>query len=265
MKQKNLDYVRPFFLGEKAGPQRYRYILWIDLMGAGPKIGRNVRAASIPLIKLHVAALTAAKQNKGKPLELFPIIDGLYVAAEDSGTLMFFMSHVLRTMAAEFLMVENKERSIVRGAVSYGPVILGRESKEGAEILKESDYCHQILLGMPLLQAYVAERLAPPFGIYIRESARAFAPTDAEPFRTIFWRWWLIDKVALQVALQLPKKIEEYFDWCRNHAAEIEYSVDRIDAHRELARAYLVDVKAKTKVAAGNDATDEKPALADDE
>lgn len=257
MKQKNLDYVRPFFLGDKAGPQRYRYVLWIDLMGAGAKIGRNVRAASIPLMKLHVAALTAAKQNKGKPFELFPIIDGLYVTAEDSGSLMFFMSHVLRAMASEFLALENRERSIVRGAISYGPVILGRESKEGSEILKESDYCHSILLGMPLVQAHAAERLAPPFGVYVHESARAFAPANAGPFTTVFWRWWLIDKVAQQVASQLPKEIEGYFAWCRKHTAEIEYSLDRIDAHHQLAQEYLLDVESTHETTRGEDASHE--------
>src|ERR1700733_8948166 len=121
MKKQNLDYTRPFYMGEKAGPQRYRYVLWIDIMGAGAKISRNVQTASIPVMKLHVAALTAAKLSKGKPIELFPIIDGLYVTSEDSRPLMFFMSHVLRSMAAEFLVLDNRERSIVRGAVSYGP------------------------------------------------------------------------------------------------------------------------------------------------
>ena len=111
MKETNLDYIRPFFLGEKAGPQRNRYVLWIDIMGAAAKIARNVRTASIPVMKLHVAALTAVKKNKGKPLELFPIIDGLYVTSEDLNPLMFFMSEVLRSMAAEFLMLGNWERS----------------------------------------------------------------------------------------------------------------------------------------------------------
>jgi hypothetical protein len=99
MKPKNLDYIRPFFIGNDAGPQRYRYVLWLDVMGAGPKIARNVRTAVIPVMKLHVAALSAVKLTKGNPLALFPIIDGLYVTSEDSRALTFFMSHVIRSMA----------------------------------------------------------------------------------------------------------------------------------------------------------------------
>jgi hypothetical protein len=247
MKETNLDYIRPFFLGEKAGPQRNRYVLWIDIMGAAAKIARNVRTASIPVMKLHVAALTAVKKNKGKPLELFPIIDGLYVTSEDLNPLMFFMSEVLRSMAAEFLMLGNWERSMVRGAVSYGPVILGRESIDGSEILQATRYCDSILLGMPLSQAYAAERLAPPFGVYVHESARAFAPANAQPMTTVFWRWWRTNKVAQELVLALPKEIESYFDWCRKHTAQIEYPVDRIEVHHRLATEYLRDLESTFK------------------
>lgn len=244
MKETNLDYIRPYFFGDKAGPQRNRYVLWLDIMGAGPKIARNVQTASIPVMKLHVAALTAVKKNKGKPLELFPIIDGLYVASEDLNPLMFFMSEVLRSMAAEFLMLGNWERSMVRGAVSYGPVILGRESVDGSDILRDSGYCNSILLGMPLVQAYAAERLAPPFGVYVHESARAFSPSNAKPMTTVFWRWWLTNKVAQEVVLALPKEIDAYFDWCRKHSAQIEYPLDRIEAHYCLATEYLLDLES---------------------
>jgi hypothetical protein len=49
----------------------------------------------------------------------------------------FFFSAVFRSMAAEFLAIELWERSVVRAAVAYGPVILGRECKAGAQILQE--------------------------------------------------------------------------------------------------------------------------------
>jgi hypothetical protein len=50
----------------------------------------------------------------------------------------FFFSAVFRSMAAEFLAIELWERSVVRAAVAYGPVILGRECKAGAQILQET-------------------------------------------------------------------------------------------------------------------------------
>lgn len=198
-------------------------------------------------MKLHVAALTAVKKNTKTPIELYPIIDGIYAVSEDRDPMMFFISDVFRSMAAEFLVLQNWERSIIRGAISYGPVILGRESTSGAPILQESNYCHSILLGMPLVQAYSAERLAPPFGVYIHESARAFAPSNSHPFTTMLWQWWRTDKPAQKVALALLAELDTYFEWSRNHTTAMAYSRDRIDVHQQLAREYLRDVEATLK------------------
>ena len=99
-------------------------------------------------------------------------------------------------------------------------------------------------LGMPLVQAHAAERSAPPFGVYIHESARAFAPANAHPFTTVFWRWWLIDEGAQQVASTTAKTIDAYFDWCQKHSAELEYPLERIKAHQQLAKEYLLDVES---------------------
>jgi hypothetical protein len=180
-----LDHLRPYFIGDDAGPQRYRYVLWVDIMGSQGKMLRNVKTASIPLMKLHVAALTAVKKNKYQPVELFPVIDGIYVICEKLGPIEFFISDVFRSMAAEFLALDNWERSVIRGAIAYGPVILGAESTKGAAILGERDYARSILLGMPLVQAYQAERGAPPFGVFVHESVRAFGPTSKHPVTVV--------------------------------------------------------------------------------
>jgi len=64
---------------------------------------------------------------------------GTFVCPRTIGCLpvKFFFSAVFRSMAAEFLAIELWERSVVRAAVAYGPVILGRECKAGAQILQE--------------------------------------------------------------------------------------------------------------------------------
>jgi hypothetical protein len=85
---------------------------------------RNVRTASIPLMKLHVAALNAKKKTVGG-VDLFPVIDGIYVVSEHLASIRFFISDVFRSMAAEFLVLKDWERSVIRGAIAYGPVIFG--------------------------------------------------------------------------------------------------------------------------------------------
>jgi len=67
MTRGELDHLRPYFIGAKAGPQRNRYVLWVDIMGSQGKMLRGLRTASIPLMKLHVAALEAQKKNTHKP------------------------------------------------------------------------------------------------------------------------------------------------------------------------------------------------------
>jgi hypothetical protein len=249
LKHTDLDFIRPLFIGGDAGPERYRYVLWIDIMGSQSKLLRNVRTASIPIMKLHVAALGAVKKNTGQAIALFPMIDGIYVVSEQLPPLMFFMSDVFRSMAAEFLTLKNWERSLVRGAFSFGPVILGSESKKGAEILQESDYANSILVGMPLVQAFVAERQSPPFGVYVHESARAFAPPNSKPFTHTLFRWWLTNEIAKKIAAALPKQLDEYFDWCRAHSMSMSYQLDRIDVHQKLAREYFETLEEPVEAA----------------
>jgi len=244
----DLDYLRPYFMGENAGPECYRYVVWIDIMGARAKLLRSVRTAAIPIMKLHVAALTAVRKNKKTPLELFPMIDGIYIVSQEADPVRFFFSDVFRSMAAEFLAVELWERSVVRAAVAYGPVILGRECKAGAQILQESTYSDSMLIGMPLVQAFVSQTNAPPFEIYVHESARAFAPAGSKPLSHILWRWWLTDKPAGKLARALLKELDAYYDHCAAFPTTTGYAVDRIAAHRRLAHEYFAEFEQTQSV-----------------
>lgn len=244
-----LDYVRPYYRGDESGSQKSVYVLWVDIMGSQGKMLRNVRTASIPLMKLHVAALAAKKKTFGG-IELFPVIDGIYVVSEHFSSIVFFLSDVFRSMAAEFLVLKNWERSIIRGAVAYGPVILGKECKEGSLLLKESTYADAILLGMPLVQAYTAERDAPPFGIVVHESVRAFGQMGERPIGTPLWRWWTKSKENSKIAAALLSSLRDYFAWCLSNPVTSGYQADRIEVHRRLADEYLGEFKDGWKVRA---------------
>jgi hypothetical protein len=247
-----LNHLRPYFIGDDAGPQRHKYVLWVDIMGSQGKMLRGVRTASIPLMKLHVAALNAAKKNNGQLIELFPVIDGIYVVCEKLGPIEFFISDVFRSMAAEFLVLEHWERSVIRGAIAYGPVILGRESKKGAAILEESNYADSILLGMPLVQAYIAERTAPPFGVFVHESVRAFGPTSKRPVTAVLWRWWERSAESRKIASALLPSLDEYYEWSKVHTVSSSYPIDRIEAHRALTHEYLSEFRRPLNVDTAN-------------
>jgi hypothetical protein len=241
-----LDYVRPYYLGDDSGSVKLRYVLWVDIMGSQGKMLRNVHTAAIPLMKLHVAALGAKRKTLGE-LQLFPVIDGIYVVSEHFSSIAFFLSDVFRSMAAEFVMLKNWERSIIRGAVAYGPVILGQECKQGSPVLGESDYANSILLGMPLVQAYTAERDAPPFGIYVHESVRAFGHIREHPINTPLWRWWGRNSDCARIAAALLPSLQDYFAWSRSNPVTSGYLADRIDVHRVLVDEYLGEFKGSWK------------------
>jgi len=197
-------------------------------------------------MKLHVAALEAQKKNTHeKEISLYPVIDGIYVVCEELSPLEFLISHVFRSMAAEFIVLEQWERSVIRGAIAYGPVILGGESVEGSEILKESPYAQSILLGMPLVQAFVAEKTAPPFGVFVHESVRAFGPTNGRPVTAVLWRWWRRNEETYKVARALLPSLNEYYDWCQVHPISSDYAPDRLSAHRALAHEYFSEFRAE--------------------
>lgn len=233
-----LDYLRPFYLGTQSGPEKSRYVLWVDIMGSQGKMLRNVRTASIPLMKLHVAALKAKKKTIGD-IDLFPVIDGIYVVSEHFSAIAFFISDVFRSMAAEFLVLKNWERSVIRGAVAYGPVIMGGECKKGASILEESDYANSILLGMPLVQAYAAEKGTPPFAVSIHESVRAFGRLGTNRITVSLWRWWSKNPENRMIANALLPSLHSYYEWCRKSPTASGYPPERIDAHRAMADEYL--------------------------
>ena len=233
-----LDYLRPFYLGSQSGQQKSQYVLWVDIMGSQGKMLRNVWTASIPLMKLHVAALNAKKKTIGE-IELFPVIDGVYVVSEDFKPIVFFISDVFRSMAAEFLVLKNWERSVIRGAVAYGPVIMGGECKQGAAILNESNYANAILLGMPLVWAYAAEKATPPFGVSVHESVRAFGRLGKQRISVSLWRWWSKNIANMKIANALFRSLHSYYEWCRKNPTASGYPAERIDAHRAMADEYL--------------------------
>jgi hypothetical protein len=95
----------------------------------------------------------------------------------------------------------------------------------------------QILLGMPMVQAHLAEGRSPPFGLAVDESARGFAPASDEPLHTAWWHWKHHTTGAVWNAL--PAEMEKYFAWCSERSDGIGYSSERIAVHRTLFHQFV--------------------------
>jgi len=108
--------------------------------------------------------------------------------------------------------------------------ITTEESRE----LGESDCKKALVFGMPIIQAYESEKHAPPFGIFIHESARSFAPNDEKPIPHIWLLW-----ANKTTAESLKTKLVEQYEWYSEHSQTQSYPKDRIEFHKKMPEEYF--------------------------
>jgi hypothetical protein len=212
------------------------YVAWVDIMGTQASMSRSLSVTANFIFKLHTAALQAPHAQ----VRVYPVMDGFYAAAIDQLSMLSFLRSVFVAAAEEFNgTANNAHRFVIRGGLAYGPVIHGNAIPAAAsQVLGgHAGYRDLILLGMPIVQAHLCEANAPPFGVFIHESARAFAPVGAQPFHHTWWQWVNAGNQAIWNGLM--GNLNGYFDWCAQRAFRIGYPGDRITAHRELARQFF--------------------------
>jgi hypothetical protein len=243
---------RPIFNAAGLPISPSQYVGWIDAMGIQSAMGRSIDVAANFVSKLHITvleSLDALPDHQRGNICLYPVMDGVYFVTNDQPALFRFLRRVFGCLAREFVeTAEMRHRFLVRGALACGPVVHGFQLPEGASdvLLNHTRYRDSILVGLPMIQAYLTERLAPPFSIYVHESARAFAPEVRRPIRATWWRWFAtpVDDRWPDLAPQLRDALRDYFAWCEARASEIGYDVESIKKHRLLTDQYFADVPA---------------------
>lgn len=225
-----------YFNADELPAQANEYIAWVDVMGTQASMSRSLRATANFIFKLHAAALQAPHAS----MTLYPVMDGIYAAAATQAEMQVFLRSLFQEVAEEFNNQPNSMyRFVARGALAFGPVVHGRDLPSAASntLGANGAYRDQILLGIPMVQAHLSEASAPPFGIAIHESARAFAPSGSEPFHAVWWKWATATSQSIWDALS--GNLDSYLDWCEARSAPLGYPADRIDAHRRMARQYF--------------------------
>jgi hypothetical protein len=219
-------------------PMVSEYVAWVDVMGTQVSMSRSIKTTANFIFKLHIAALTA----KTAAVRIYPVMDGFYASAADRHQMLSFLRNVFRAVAEEFsATIESQHRFLIRGGLAYGPVIHGQDVGQCAqELQNNAGYAGAVLLGMPMVQAHLSERDAPPFGVFVHESARVFAPAGGEPLHWIWWKW-KIDNNEESLALwnNLKGHLLQHFEWCKARAQAILYASDRIEAHKKMVEQYF--------------------------
>lgn len=231
-----------YFNSELLPEAEQEYVAWVDVMGIGPAMGRSVTGAANFIFKLHAVAA----KNHVEGITLYPIMDGFYVATADQKAMQTFLKNVYTECAKEFLSEKKKpqHRFIIRGALAYGPVIHGISvgddvfTKQGAgnPFGQMNMYKNSIMMGMPMVQAHTHEAKAPPFGLYIHESARTFAPLGAKPMNHVWWKW---SNNSSPTWRELRSLLAAHFKWCISNSLSLEYDSERIAAHKNMSEQYM--------------------------
>lgn len=225
-----------YFDSQRLPAPLYAYVAWLDVMGVRATMSRSLPVTANFVFKLHVAALEAPRDE----IVLYPVMDGLYIVTEGKAALCKFLGDVFARLAGVFVTeADPQHRFVVKCAVAFGPVIHGAElPREASRTLDEfADYRAAVLLGMPMVQAVQGESKAPPFGVFIHESARAFANGAEQPFGQVWWRWWRSDDAQTRDAMRAA--MGGYYAWAKDHHSSIEYDPERIRIHEAMATEYF--------------------------
>jgi len=215
------------------------YVCWLDVMGASSVMERSLSMAANFVCKLHHAVLESPHEY----VKLYPMVDGLYATCETQLSMKTFLTGAFTALAQIFVgEAAIHHRFIPKAAVAYGPVLHGeRIPVSSSRILAaHEDYRKMLLFGMPMIQAHNGEQYAPPFGILIHESARAFAGPEEKPFSCVWWQWFDRDR---DLAARLNKELKKYYEWCEKNPHAILYHPHRIREHKQLAAEYFVNLQ----------------------
>jgi hypothetical protein len=215
----------------------YSYVFWLDLMGAKNMMKLSLPRAARSVMRIHVAALLA--KRKHPELEIHPVMDGVYGFVNTRELLETVLSEIIASLAHVFVHVVPAARFMVRAGVAFGPIIAGKSLAAGAEILEQNvNYLHGTAIGMGITHAYEAENSAPPFGVFIHESARAFAPSGEKrrPYESVFWRWFN-EEDPLTWATR--RALVNHFAWLEKNPIAAQYEIEAMKRHKGLATEYF--------------------------
>lgn len=228
----------PFFDAEYLVTED-RYVVWLDVMGTGSLLTRSLKTAANFIFKLHVASLETPHDG----IHLYPMNDGVFAVGENLEAIRRWLkgSFLRINLANQAVNSDQTKIFMVRASVAYGPVAEGPKVQDGAsDALRDNAAIRDaVLVGAPVVNAYLSERNICPFGIYVHESARTFAPRDTRPWsRGPFMRYWVQAQKPTWVS-DIEICITGYLDYCKAHSNEIDYTNESISQHEILTREFF--------------------------
>jgi hypothetical protein len=208
-------------------------------------MGKSLDIAANFIFKLHAVGV----QHVTPTIKLYPVMDGIYVTSRDQNAILDFLAQTYHDCASEFLatpQIDFLHRFLIRGALAFGPIVHGATVPPAAfqqpngvvlNITNNAPYLASILIGLPMVQSHETEKKAPPFGLYVHESARSFSPPNTDPIHFRWWKWGL--RFNSQSWPPMRLEIDDYFRRCLENWNSIEYEKEKIKVHQEMAMQYF--------------------------
>lgn len=214
------------------------YVGWIDLMGAKSWMAGSIRHAAELIGLIHLAGLSSANEQGAKA---YPVIDGVYITSPEKTAFRKATRQTMRILAQTFESRPDNDRFLVRGGIAYGRVLHGESiAKLHPTLQADTQYAHCLAIGASIRLAYEAETKAPPFGFYVDMTARSVAPGEDSPYVSAFDRWWSLQHTKQEmIAKRFGAVLDGHFASLKLKHREIEYPLDRLEAHRAAAAEYF--------------------------
>ena len=239
------------FNSEYIKPASNYYVGWVDLMGAGHTMTTSVQKSANFLARLHMSVAQSMHEVQFDG-EILAINDGVFIISKSKIDIQSIIGRILILLSANFIAIPRPhDRFLLRGAIAYGPVYFGDQIIQGVipkkMRTKVEGFLDRVMFGPALIQAYQAESKAPPYGIAIHETARAFCPDGETPFRLTHWPWWAPnEEVKYPKSLPpmttfkdcLSKELDAHFTWMKDTAIFHSLDAAKIDHWRRICGEY---------------------------
>ncbi len=211
------------------------YVCWIDIMGTKNTMSESFQKAANFILKFHSCVIDAVKNEKD--VSYYPLMDGVFITASNNEVIRRIIDNIFSNVAEIFLSEQKHgHRFIIKGSLAFGDIAHGIKINEQIcpNLASEDDYKRAIMCGLPMIQAFTAEHVAPPFGVYIHESART--PQDLQGK---YYNW--LPYKGNELKNKLLKRIISYFNWCGYFNQYLEMDPNKIALYKKLAQEYFTN------------------------
>ena len=264
-----------YFDAEYLPVPKGEYVAWCDGMGTGRCLAKSLHRAANHVFKLHAAFSLAKSTAEG--IRCYPVMDGVYITAPSRDSIREALRTAFCELGREFISGHGTSHMfMMRGGLAFGPVLHGDDVEEeafygklrGGGAVSQEEFRasplyqarSQVLLSPAMVLAYNAEKLAPPFGIYVDDSAKSYPVLVHEDagFISNLYQWWPGHEDAEEVASLLYDQILFYLTKSLTHSVGIGYKTESIERHRCLAIEYFGGLKKENDEVQPENSSDKK-------